>query len=224
LGEPTAISCLFLDIGGVLLTDGWGRPARERAAARFQLEPSEFEDRHRLAFGLYEEGRLTLAESLDRVVFHRTRPFTPLQFRRFMLVQSEPYPEMIDLGARLKIRHGLKIAAVSNEAREMNAHRIRRFKLAGLVDLFIPSGYVRLRKPDEEIFRLALEITQVPARRVAYLENTPVFVQVAESLGIPSVLHTDYGSTCEKLTSFGLQDDEALGRAPGLDGRGRLQP
>jgi putative hydrolase of the HAD superfamily len=35
-----------------------------------------------------------------------------------------------------------------------------------------------------------------------------MFVQVAEGLGIPSVLHTDYKSTCAKLASFGLQNDE----------------
>ena len=117
---------------------------------------------------------------------------------------------MIDLFARLKARHGLKIAVVSNEGRELNAYRIRKFKLGRLVDLFVSSCFVHLRKPDADIFRLALDIAQAPARQVVYIENTPMFVQVAEGLGIRSILHTDYQSTCAKLASFGLQNDEGV--------------
>jgi putative hydrolase of the HAD superfamily len=35
-----------------------------------------------------------------------------------------------------------------------------------------------------------------------------MFVQIAEGLGILSILHTDYRSTCARLASFGLQNDE----------------
>jgi putative hydrolase of the HAD superfamily len=124
-----------------------------------------------------------------------------------MFVQSKPFPEMIELFAQLKVRHRLKIAAVSNEAREVNAYRIRKFKLNELVDSFISSCFVHIRKPDADIFRLALDIAQAPARQVLYIENTPMFVQIAEDLGIRSILHTDYKSTCVKLASFGLQND-----------------
>jgi putative hydrolase of the HAD superfamily len=204
--KATAITCVFLDIGGVLLTDGWDRDARKRAAANFKLELEEMEDRHHLTFDTYEEGKLTLEEYLGRVVFYQKRPFTRAQFRRFMFAQSKPYPEMIELAGRLKVRHGLKIAVVSNEGRELNAYRIRKFKLDGFVDFFISSCFVHIRKPDADIFRLALDIAQTPARQVVYIENTPMFVQTAEGLGIRSILHTDYRSTCKKLASFGLQN------------------
>ena len=110
--KATAITCLFLDIGGVLLTDGWDHQARKRAATKFKLELAEMEARHHLNFETYEEGKLTLEEYLDRVVCHQKRPLTRAQFRRFMLAQSQPYPEMIELVAQLKVRPGLKIAMV----------------------------------------------------------------------------------------------------------------
>ena len=203
-----AITCVFLDIGGVLLTNGWDHQARKRAARHFKLELAEIEDRHHLTFDTYEEGKLTLEEYLGRVVFYRKRPFTRAQFRRFMFAQSKPYPEMISLVAQLKVRHGIKVAVVSNEGRELNAYRIRKFKLDGLVDSFISSCFVHCRKPDADIFRLALDIAQAPARQVVYVDNTPMFVQIAEGLGIRSILHTDYRSTCAKLASLGLQNDE----------------
>ena len=199
------ITALFLDVGGVLLNNGWDRHARRRAARNFKLEWAEMEERHRLTFEVHEEGKITLDEYLRRVVFYQKRPFTRAQFRRFMFAQSKPYPEMIELAAQLKVRHGLKIAVVSNEAREVNAYRIRRFKLDRFVDSFISSCFVHVRKPDAEIFRLALDIVQVPAREVVYIENTPMFVQIAEDMGIRSILHTDYSSTCAKLASFGLR-------------------
>jgi putative hydrolase of the HAD superfamily len=122
-----------------------------------------------------------------------------------MFAQSRPYSETLDLVAQLKVRHELKIAVVSNESREVNAYRIRKFKLNGFVDSFISSCFVHIRKPDADIFRLALDIAHAPTQHVVYIENTPIFVQIAEGLGIRSILHADYKSTCAKLASFGLQ-------------------
>jgi putative hydrolase of the HAD superfamily len=206
--RSTKITTLFVDVGGVLLTDGWDHRARERAATKFGLEPADMQERHHLTFETYEEGKLTLEEYLDRVVFYRDRPFTRARFRRFMFAQSRPYPEMIELIRGLRAERGLKIVAVSNEGRELNDHRIRAFKLDGFVDVFVSSCFVHVRKPDADIFRLALDIAQAPARRVLYIENTPMFVEVAEALGIRSILHADYRSTRAKLASFGLRNDE----------------
>ena len=205
--RSTEITTLFLDVGEVLLNDGWDHHARRRAAKNFKLSWAEMEKRHQLTFEIHEEGKLTFEEYLHRVVFYEKRPFTRAQFRRFIFAQSKACPEMIELVARLKERYRLKIAVVSNESREVNAYRIRKFKLDGFVDSFISSCFVHIRKPDADIFRLALDIAQARAQQVIYIENTPMFVQIAEGLGIRSILHTDYTSTCAKLASFGLRDD-----------------
>jgi putative hydrolase of the HAD superfamily len=149
------ITAWFLDIGGVLLTNRRDHRARKRAAMNFKLEFAEMEDRHHLTFNTYEEGKLTVEEYLGRVVFYQKRPFTRAQFRRFLFAQSKPYPEMIELAAQLKVWHGLKIAVVSSEGRELNAYRIRKYKLDRFVDAIISSCFVHLRKPDADIFRIA---------------------------------------------------------------------
>jgi putative hydrolase of the HAD superfamily len=207
----TATTCVFLDIGGVVLTDGWNRAARKRAVAYFKLDAAEMEVRHQLTFDTHQLGKLTLNEYLDHVVFYEKRPFTRSRFRQFMFAQSHPFPEMLNLIAKLKVQHGLKIIVVSNEGRELNAYRIRKFKLNAFVDSFISSCFVHLLKPDADIFRLALDTAQVLARQVVYIENIPLFVEVAEGLGIHSILHTDSGTTCAKLTSLKLKDND---RAP----------
>jgi putative hydrolase of the HAD superfamily len=204
------ITALFLDIGGVLLTNGWDHLARKRAATNFKLEWAEMEDRHGLNFATFEEGKLTLEEYLSRTVFYEARPFTRAQFREFMFAQSQAFPEMIELISKLKAKYRLKVAVVSNEGRELNTYRIHKFKLDELVDFFVSSCFVHLRKPDVDIFRLALDIAQVPTEQIIYIENTQMFAQIAEDLGIRSILHTDYPSTCAQLASFGLQYDEGV--------------
>src|ERR1017187_8798064 len=207
------INALFLDIGGVLLNNGWDHHARRRVAKHFKLEWAEMEERQAPTFETHREGKLTFEEYLGQVVFYQKRPFTRAQFRRCMCAQSKPYPEMIELIAQLKNRHGLKIAVVSNEAREVNDYRIHKFKLDAFVDSFISSCFVHIRKPDADIFRLALDIAQTPARQVVYIENTPMFVHVAEGLGIRSILHTDYNSTRAALASLGLRNEGATQEA-----------
>jgi putative hydrolase of the HAD superfamily len=203
------MTTLFLDVGGVLLTNGWDHLARKRAAKHFKLAWTEMEERHSLVFETHEEGRMTFQEYLGWVVFHQKRPFTRSRFRDFIFAQSKPYPGMIELIGNLKARYGLKIVVVSNESREVNAYRIRAFKLDRLVDTFISSCFVHKRKPDVDIFRLALDIAQAPPSQIVYIENTPMFVQIAEGLGIRSILHVDLKSTCATLCSFGLQVEES---------------
>jgi putative hydrolase of the HAD superfamily len=166
------------------------------------------EDRHHLIFEIYEQGKITLEEYLSLVVFTEKRPFTRGQFRRFMFAQSEPFPEMINMIARLKDRLGVKIVIVSNEGRELNAHRIQKFKLDRLADCFISSCFVHIRKPDVDIFELALDVAQVEASQAVFIDNTPMFVQIAEGMGIQSILHIDLKSTRAKLSAIGLNVDE----------------
>jgi putative hydrolase of the HAD superfamily len=208
--KAAANTCIFLDIGGVVLTDGWGRQARKLAAAHFDLTLAEIDARHHLIWDTYQAGNLTLDDYLDHVVFYERRTFTKAQFRRFMFAQSHSFPEMLNLIARLKARHRLKIVVVSNEGRELNSLRIRKFNLGTFVDSFISSCFVHVLKPDTEIFRLALDISQSLPQEVVYIDDTAMFVQIAEGLGIRGVHHTDYRTTVAKLASFGLHDAEGV--------------
>jgi putative hydrolase of the HAD superfamily len=198
------IKALFLDIGGVLLTNGWDRRMRTRAAEKFGLDYGEMDERHHLTFDTYEVGKLSLEDYLNRVIFYEQRPFTREQFREFMFAQSQPYAEMIDLVRRLKSSYGLKVAAVSNEGRELTVHRIQTFQLGMFIDFFIASCFVHLRKPDEDIYRIALDIAQVAPEQVLYIDDRPLFVEVSRSLGIHGICHTSYASTCLALEASGL--------------------
>jgi len=198
------ITTLFLDIGGVLLSDGWDRNSRKAGAETFHLDHHDMEERHHLNFETYELGKMSLDEYLDSVVFYKKRDFNRDEFKTFMYEQSRPQPEMITLIINLKKEYNLKIAVISNEGRELNEYRIKKFKLNTLIDFFISSSFVNLRKPDASIFRLALDIAQVDPGESLYIDNQPLFVEIAERFGIKGIWHTDIASTEDQLYAYGL--------------------
>jgi len=195
---------LFLDVGGVLLTNGWDRRMRKKAAETFHLDQEEMDERHHLTFDTYELGKLTLDEYLNRMVFYEERSFSREEFKAFMFAQSQPFDQMIDLVRNLKKTYGLKVAVVSNEGRELTTYRIQKFGLAELVDFFIASSFVHFRKPDADIYRIALDVAQVPIEQVLYIEDRLMFVEVAQGLGIRSIHHSRFESTRAQLGSYGL--------------------
>ena len=204
-GKP--ITHLFTDLGGVLLSNGWDRALRHLTADHFGLDSAEMDERHHLTYDTYESGKMGLAAYLDRVIFYQPRTFTHDDVIAFILGQARAFPEMIDLVCRLKARHGIKVAVVSNEGREVTADRIRRFRLDDFVDFFIVSAYVHFRKPDEDIFRIALDIAQAEPRQVAYIEDRRMFVEVAASLGLNAIWHRGLESTRDQLAALGLTLD-----------------
>ena len=198
------ITTLFLDIGGVLLTNGWDRNIRIRAAEKFGLDQDEMNERHHLTFDTYEEGKLSLDEYLNRVVFYQKRSFSRDEFKVFMYAQSQPFPEMIELMSGLKTQHGLQVAAVSNEGRELTVYRVQQFKLDTFIDFFVSSCFVHYRKPDADMYRIALDIAQVLPQQVVYIDDRPMFVEVAQGLEIRGIIHKGYETTRKALEEMGL--------------------
>lgn len=201
--EPR-IEGLFIDLGGVMLTNGWDSDTRRAAAEKFGLDLAEMDSRHRMTFDTYEIGKLSLAEYLSRAVFYQPRSFTPEEFTAWILEQSQPYPEMIRLVRELKTKYGLKVFVVSNEGRELTEYRIRKFVLGSFVDAFVSSCFVHLRKPDNDIYRMALDLIQIPAERIAYLDDRILFVEVAAKFGLKSIRHIDFATTAAALAQLGL--------------------
>ena len=205
MNKTKNISVLFLDIGGVLLTNGWDGDMRRSAAEKFGLDYDEMNERQNLVYEAYERGLITLAEYLGKVVFHRKRKFPPGQFIKYMFSMSRPFNESIELFKKLAKTHLLKVAAVNNEGRELNDYRISKFHLSELIEFFISSCFVHLRKPDEAIYRLALDIARVSPQEVLYIDDREFFVEVAAGLGINAIYHQDIEKTRRAIARFGFE-------------------
>jgi putative hydrolase of the HAD superfamily len=199
------ITHLFTDIGGVLATNGWDRPLRKRTAERFRLDLDELNERHHLTYDTYEAGKMSLPLYLDRVIFYQPRSFTQQDVIDFIEGEGKAFPDMIQLVRDIRSRHGVKIAVVSNEGRELAADRIKRFRLHEFVDFFIVSSFVHFRKPDKDIFRLALDVAQAEPDQVVYIEDRHMFVEAASSMGLNAVWHRSVEQTRIALAERGLE-------------------
>jgi putative hydrolase of the HAD superfamily len=97
------------------------------------------------------------------------------------------------------------VAVVSNEGRELAIYRIQKFRLVEFVDFFVSSCFVHFRKPDADIYRIALDIAQVSPAQLVYIDDRGMFIEVAQSLGIRGIHHVSYESTRNALAALGLR-------------------
>lgn len=188
------IKILFFDIGGVMLSNGWGHESRRIAAEKFGLDYEEMKELHTFIFNVYESGSITLDEYLDTVVFNHPRDFPREDFKEFMYAQSVEMDTLKWLKAWKK-DCGFRIISINNEGKELNDYRVKKFKLHEFFDAFVSSCEVALRKPDPKIWQLAMGIAQVNPNQCVYFDDRIMFVKAAEKLGIRAFQHTDLEST-----------------------------
>lgn len=199
---------LFLDIGGVLLSNAWGHESREKAAEMFQLDFKETEHLHNFIFNVYEIGKITLDEYLEIVVFNKPRNFTRETFKDFMFAQSIELPDFLQWLKHWKSENkNLRIFSINNEGKDLNNYRIEKFELHRCFDGFVSSGEVGMRKPDPGIFELAMGIAKVPPQNCFYFDDRIILAQAAERLGINAYQHTDLEATKAIIKKISTPDN-----------------
>lgn len=199
------ITTLFWDIGGVILSNGWGRSSRQESAKVFGLDWEEFQDRHDLCFPALDAGLITLDEYLDRVVFHRPQNFTRQQFSEFIYAQSVEFPLTRAILDEVTRSGKYFIGAINNEPLELNQYRIEKFDLRRNFAVFFSSCYVRSRKPEATIFRVALEVSQRPAEQCIFIDDRPLNLEVPRRLGMNAVHYQDAQSLRAQLRKFDIE-------------------
>jgi putative hydrolase of the HAD superfamily len=180
------ISALFWDVGGVLLSDAWDRKQRQRTLKQFGMDEDEveFESRHEMLVSSFERGKISLQDYLEHTVFYRPRSFTIEVFTQHMLSLSQPYPDTLRLAKELTQSGRYLMSTINNESKELNLFRIQTFGLREIFSLFVSSCFVGLRKPEEGIYRLALEITQKPPGECCFVDDRPLNLDSASKLGM----------------------------------------
>ncbi|PYV10345.1 MAG: hypothetical protein DMG23_07990 [Acidobacteria bacterium] len=203
MGEITA---LFWDVGGVLLTNGWDRASRRQACEKFQLDWEPFEDRHELIAAAFDKGQLGLDEYLERTVFYRSQPFTQKEFKDFMLAQSRCYAETLAIVDRLARSKKYLLATINNESTELNVYRINQFGLGNYFTVFFSSCFLGVKKPEEAIYRLALEMTQRAASECLFIDDRELNVECARNCtGMPAIHYQDPAQLERELRAMNIE-------------------
>jgi putative hydrolase of the HAD superfamily len=201
MAEVTAI---FTDLGGVVLSNGWDRNSRRKAMEKFGLDAEEFENRHELMLHAFETGRAGLEEYLDRTVFYLPRPFTREEFKAYIFAQSHAYPEALAVFAEMAAPGRYLMAALNNESVELNEFRIRHFRLRQYFSIFLSSCYLGVRKPEEAIYRLALQITQRAPKECVFIDDRELNLECARRLGLRVIYYRSPTELREDLRKNGV--------------------
>lgn len=200
-----AISAIFWDVGGVLLSNAWDREQRRHAMEHFGLDEAEFDDRHDMLVSSFERGKITLQEYLERTVFYRPRAFTLKDFIEYMQSLSQPNPAVLEIAQKLSGSCRYLMGTINNESREMNLYRIQTFGLRKIFSIFVSSCYVGLRKPEDGIYRLALEMTQKAPGECCFVDDRPLNLDTASRLGMHAIQMQNPEQLTNDLQKLGVQ-------------------
>lgn len=199
------VDVVFFDVGGVLLTNGWDRSSRRAACEAFDLDWEDFQDRHDFVADAFERGELTLDRYLERTVFYRDREFTRAAFVDFMKTRSEPHQDALEVAARLSADGRHVMATLNNESRELNEYRIDTFGLRDHFSMFFSSCYLGTRKPEPDIYRMAVDVVQRPPGRCVFVDDRELNLECADLAGIRPVHATNAGEIVAGLRDHGIE-------------------
>ena len=199
------ITTLFWDIGGVILTNGWDRESRKEAAGAFHLDWEDFQDRHELTFPAFDTGQITLNEYLDRTLFYRQRSFTREEFTAFMFAQSREFPDVRAILDKVTNSGKYFVGAINNEPLELNQYRIEAYQLRRNFLVFFSSCYVRSRKPEDTIFRVALEVSQRPPEQCLFIDDRPLNLESPRRLGMNTIHYQNAEQLRSELGKYGVE-------------------
>jgi putative hydrolase of the HAD superfamily len=196
---------LFWDIGGVILTNGWDHNSRMVATQTFGLDWEEFRERHDLSFPAFDAGLIALNQYLDRTLFYRPRSFSREEFTAFMFAQSKEYPETRAVLTDVARTGKYYVASINNEPRELNDYRIEAFGLRREFQAFFSSCYLNHRKPEEAIYKIALEVSQRRPEQSVFIDDRSLNLENPRRLGMHVIQHQNATQLRNDLKALGIE-------------------
>ncbi len=199
------ITTIFFDVGGILLTNGWDHMTREAAAAVFEYDYEEAEEKHQHYVQSFECGRTPLKEYLDKVIFTQPRHFTIEEYINFMETQLKPHPKNIELIRKLAKQGKYELATINNESLALNEYRIKYYKLYESIPHFFSSCYMGVMKPDCDIFQRVLWITHREGQQCLFVDDRLENVKAAQSCGLQAAVVEQPSELKNVLQAAGIQ-------------------
>lgn len=198
------ITHLFFDVGGVLLTNGWDRYCRAAAAEKFGYDHEAANKRHYEVADDFEDGRLSMDEYLDYVIFYEPRSFDRDTFRQFMRSRSTPHAGSFEVLRQLASEGRYVLSTLNNESTELNLYRIETYELGRYFSAFYSSSFLGSHKPNPAIFQKVLWITKLNPGHCLFIDDREDNITTATELGFQTIYLPDPGMLREKLAEMNV--------------------
>ena len=149
-------------------------------------------------------GAITLDTYLQRTIFYRKRSFTREEFTDFMFAQSAEFPESRAVLSDVAATGKYLLATINNEPLELNERRIQQFNLRREFKAFFSSCYLGVRKPDEGIYKLALEVTQRDPEECLFIDDRELNLECAQQLRMRTIHFQNAAQLRQDLAANGV--------------------
>jgi putative hydrolase of the HAD superfamily len=199
------INTILFDIGGVILSDGWGRASRKQACAKFGLSVEEFQARHDKVADSFEMGKIDLDGYLKETVFYENRTFSKDEFKDFMFAQTRPNETTLDVLNELATTKRYLMCTINNESLALNEFRINKFNLEDYFTAFFSSSFMGIKKPGPEIYQRVLKIIQRRPEQCVFIDDREENLVSPRELGIHCIEYLDHKQLVSDLEKLGVR-------------------
>ena len=86
------------------------------------------------------------------------------------------------------VRMKYKLAIISNDSSRWSKYLREKFNINQYFDVISVSGDLKIRKPDERIFRLTIEKLAVKAEECLYVDDRRGYLEAAKKVGMNTIL------------------------------------
>jgi putative hydrolase of the HAD superfamily len=206
------ITALISDFGGVLTSpllgalerfnDHLGVTAEDfaHAMARVMAEYGE----HPL-FAL-ERGEITEREFNDRLERALRelldRDVDLSRMAELLMTHLHPNEDLFAYYRSLRDQRGLRLGILTNNVREWEPLWRAKLPIDEIFDDVVDSAFVGMRKPEPEIYALAIERLGVKAGECAFVDDNELNVDAARQLGFHAVHFRDTGQAIAELDAL----------------------
>lgn len=106
------------------------------------------------------------------------------------------------------LKKNYKLGILSNHAREWSQHMKQKFDLFKSFDQIIFSCDVGFRKPDPQIYEIALERLKCNPDECIFVDDKKRNTDAAEKLGIHTIVFQDFSKLIEDLNKLSVKIDQ----------------
>ncbi len=198
------IRAVFFDLGGVIVRTEHQAP-RQRLAEQFGMD---YEDIEKLVFGggsNSSAARASVGEITEQEHWLNVMKALKLPASDVARVRDEFFGgDIIDrnlLEFMRSLKPKRKVGAISNAWDGLRAY-MEREKFADVFDSIVISAEVKVAKPAEKIYRIALDQLQVKPNEAVFVDDMPANIEACERLGMKGIQFADAESALKQLKAI----------------------
>lgn len=195
------IKAIIFDLGEVIfLSDGGGFESREKLAKIFNIDVKklhEFWFEHKEDLLCNREGEDVFIEQIKQLA---NNTYAKEDIQKSIKELNIIDPEMVKVLEHLKQKY--VVAALTNEVKEWNEYRIKKFRLNHYFSFILASCDLGITKPTSKIYTMLLEKLNMNPEEVIFIDNREENLKPAEVLGIKTIHFKNKEELIKQLSKY----------------------